>query len=142
MPDLVSDLLLQLKEQSSSDCPFVFLTPERWDLVQEKWEQMRKEGRSREWTNNKLHNNQLREFKRYCKNAGIKTHERITQHCLRKSWACNLANNNGIPIKTLARMGGWSSITTCEKYYLKCADANEKKAVEVLNKLVNFETMN
>jgi len=140
MPDLVSDLLLQLQGQSTPDCPFVFLTPQRWDLVQRKWEHMRKEGRSREWTNGKLHNNQLREFKRYCKNAGINTHERITQHCLRKSWACNLANN-GIPINTLAKMGGWSSITTCEEYYLKCTDANEQKAVDALNRLVKLETV-
>ncbi len=138
MPDWASNLLAQLQEQSTPGCPFVFLTPERWELVQKKWQHLRNSGRGREWSNHKLHNNQLREFKRYCKNAGIHTHERITQHCLRKSWACNLANS-GVPINTLAKMGGWSSIKTCEVYYLKCSDANEQKAVEALNRMVQLE---
>ena len=76
-----------------------------------------------------------REFKRHCKNAGIKTNDRLMLHCLRKSWACNLADN-GVPPQTLLKMGGWSEIGTVQKFYLKHSDANEKMAVDVLDRLM------
>lgn len=53
---------------------------------------------------------------------------------MRKSWATNLANA-GVPIQTLMKLGGWSSIECCQKYYLKSTDANEQQAVQVLNGL-------
>ncbi len=56
-------------------------------------------------------------------------------HCLRKSWACNLAES-GIPPKTLLKMGGWSDIETVMKYYLKNSDENERRAVDVLDRLM------
>ena len=96
---------------------------------------MRKAGKSRQWQNYMLQNNALREFKRHCTNAGIRTHERLMLHCLRKSWACNLAEN-GVPPQTLLKMGGWSSIETVQKFYLKNTDENEKKAVDVLDRLM------
>ena len=33
-------------------------------------------------------------------------------------------------------MGGWSDIETVQNFYLKNSDANEKKAVEVLDRLM------
>ena len=78
--------------------------------------------------------NTLRDFKRCCKRAGIKTNDRLCQHCMRKSWATNLANG-GTPIQTFMKMGGWSSIECCQEYYLKSTDANKQKVVQVLNGL-------
>ena len=34
------------------------------------------------------------------------------------------------------KMGGWSSIETVQQFYLKTSDANEKKAVDMLDKLM------
>ena len=36
-------------------------------------------------------------------------------------------------------MGGWSEIETVQKFYLKHSDANEKMAVEVLDRLMGAE---
>ena len=68
------------------------------------------------------------------RDAGIKANDKLTQHCLRKSWACNLANA-GTPIQTLMKLGGWSKPETCQKYYLKSSDENEKKVVRILDEL-------
>ena len=67
--------------------------------------------------------------------AYILSNDKISQHCLRKSWACNLANN-GVPPHTLMKMGGWSSIDTVQQFYLKTSDENEKRAVEMLDRLM------
>ncbi len=70
-----------------------------------------------------------------CIRAGIKTHEKLMLHCLRKSWACNLAEN-GIGNKTLLELGGWSDVRVLDEFYSKASDANKKKAVEVLDRLM------
>jgi integrase len=134
-PDFVVNLLLQLYNEVDEGSPFLFLTRERWEKVKKRWDNMRKEKRSREWDNRNLCNNLLREFKRQCKNAGVKTNDRLTLHCLRKSWACSLAEN-GVPPQTLLKMGGWSDIETVQKFYLKSSDENERRAVEVLDRLM------
>ena len=140
MPGWVSNILLQLYQEIDPGSPFLFLTRERWEKVKKEWGKMRKAGRSRDWQNFMLQNNTLREFKRHCKNAGIKTNDRLMLHCLRKSWACNLADN-GVPPQTLLKMGGWSEIETVQKFYLKHSDANEKMAVEVLDRLMGVEAL-
>ena len=94
-----------------------------------------KEGKSKSWQNTHLGNNMLREFKTSCARAGIKTHEKLMLHCLRKSWACNLAEN-GIGNKTLLELGGWSDIRVLDEFYSKASDANKKKAVDVLDRLM------
>ena len=78
--------------------------------------------------------NTLRDFKRVCKKAGIKTEEKLNLHCLRKGWACNLAEN-GIAPKTLCELGGWSKPETLHEYYTKVSDANRDKARQVLDDL-------
>jgi integrase len=80
-------------------------------------------------------NNVLQRFKRRCKKAGIETDLRLDLHGLRKSWAMNLANSGKVPPKTLLELGGWSSIRTCEEFYLKNTDANRQRACDVLNEL-------
>jgi integrase len=134
MPDWVVSLLLELHQQASELTPYVFLNSRKWNTIYTQWKQMQKEGRAYEWDKKILLNNTLRDFKRCCRRAGIKTNEKLCQHCLRKSWANNLANG-GVPIKTLMKMGGWSSIECCQEYYLKSTDENENKAVSVLNNI-------
>jgi integrase len=135
MPNWVKDLLQQLYKEHDPEVPFLFMTTDRWKIVKSKWDKMRKEGNSKKWQNHHLGNNMIREFKKSCARAGIKTHEKLMLHCLRKSWACNLAEN-GIGNKTLLELGGWSDIRVLDEFYSKASDANKKKAVEVLDRLM------
>jgi hypothetical protein len=50
--------------------------------------------------------------------------------------ASNLANSGRVPAHTLMKMGGWSDMDTVLKFYLKSSDANERQAVEILDKLM------
>ena len=61
-------------------------------------------------------------------------YKKANLHCLRKSYATNLANA-GTPVHTLMKLMGHSSIVTTQKYYLRSSDENEKKAVEELEKM-------
>ena len=135
MPQWVKTLLQELYQEHDPDCPFLFLTTERWQIVQKKWAKLRQEGRSKEWQNSMLVNNGLRKFKMYCTKAGIHTSDRLSLHCLRKSWACNLAEN-GIAPKTLCELGGWSNPSTLHEYYTRVSDANRDKARQVLDDLM------
>ena len=60
---------------------------------------------------------------------------RLSVHCLRKSYGTNLADL-GTPVHTLKELMGHSNIQTTMEYYLFSSDANKKKAVEGLEKLV------
>ena len=136
MPNYVVNLLLQLQEQAEPNCPFVFLDKTRWERVQQKWFRFQEQGIDRKWTNKELHGNLLRQFQRTCKRAGIVSTDKLTVHCMRKSWACNLVDAS-VPIHTLMKLGGWSSIETCQQFYLQSTDENEKKAIRELEKLVS-----
>lgn len=135
MPDWLSTMLVKLQNTATPQNPFVFLTDQRWRAVQQKWANYQAEKKTDKWQNKDMCNNLLRNFKGYCRNAGIITDEKLTLHCLRKSYAQNLANNN-IPIATLKNLMGHSSIRCTEEYYLKASTPNELAAVEVLNGLV------
>ena len=82
-----------------------------------------------------LLNNVLRDFKKHCFLAGIKTNDKLTVHCLRKSYATNLANI-GTPAQTLKKLMGHSSIQTTMEFYLRSSDANEKKVCEELERMM------
>jgi len=137
MPDWLTAMLVKQQNTSKPQNPFVFLTDRRWKEVQKKWAQYRAEKKTDKWQNKDMCNNLLRNFKVYCRNAGIITDEKLTLHCLRKSYAQNLANNN-IPIATLKDLMGHSSIRCTEDYYLKASTPNELAAVEVLNNLLTI----
>ena len=141
MPHWLSKMLTQLQEQSEPGNPFVFLTPERWSRVKEKWAKMRREDRAKEWQNRDLCNNLLRDFKRMCRKCGIITDaddEKVTCHCLRKSFAQSLALNS-VPIVTLKSLMGHSSIWVTEQYYLKSSTPNEIQACQVMQRIMEQE---
>ena len=135
MPKWVKSLLQDLYKEHDPSCPFLFLTPERWQVVQNKWTKLRQKGRSRDWENNMLMNNNHRNFQKFCSMAGILSSDRLCLHCLRKSWATNLAEN-GIAPKTLCELGGWSNPSTLHEYYTRVSDANRDKARQVLDDLM------
>jgi len=131
----VIDMLKKLQAGAPDGNPYVFVTSERLRGVQARWEALQKARRSNDWENRYVLNNVLKTFKRRCEKAGIKTDMRLDLHGLRKSWAMNLANSGRVPPKTLLELGGWSSIRTCEEFYLKNTDANRQRACDVLNEL-------
>jgi len=135
MPNWVVVILKQLKKEAEVTCPFVFLTQERWARVIKRWQRMQKAGEEDLWYNGLLMNNTVRDFKLNFKRAGIETNNKVMIHCLRKSYACNLANSS-VPIQTLQKLGGWSDIKTCQEFYLQSTDANELKAVEALDRMM------
>jgi integrase len=138
IPNWVSKILIEVQGSSEERCPFVFLTQKRYELVKKRWHRYMSEGITSKWKNKDVANNILRDFKVKVRHAGIKETGKITIHCLRKSWASNLANA-GVPPHTLMKMGGWSNIETVLKYYIKTSDENEKKAVRILDELMGRE---
>ena len=132
MPKWVAHMLAELQMESTEHCPFVFLTRDRYLTVMERWESFWQQGKSDQWKNRFLVNNILREFHQNCRNAGINTNEKLTIHCLRKGYACNLANSGKVPIHTLLELMGHSDVSTCKDYYLKNISANKERAVEIL----------
>lgn len=133
------DILIELQAESEEGCPFVFLTKRRYKIVKKKWHRLVEEGKSRDWENRYLLNHVLRDFKARIIAAGISTNLKINLHCLRKSWATNMANSGKVPIHTLKELGGWSHLKTCEEFYLQSSDANKERACEVLNELAGVE---
>ena len=71
--------------------------------------------------------NVLRNFKKTCVAAGIKTNDQLTIHCLRKAYGTNLANAS-TPAHTLKELMGHASIQTTMEFYLYSGDANEERA--------------
>jgi integrase len=79
--------------------------------------------------------NTHRKFKLYCGKAGIITDDRLSVHCLRKSYSTNLADI-GTPVHTLKDMMGHSDVKTTMNFYIKSTDANKLKAVEALERMM------
>ena len=140
MPKWVAHMLVELQMESKENCPFAFLTRNRYLKVMERWNYFWQQGKSDQWRNIFLVNNVLREFNRHCRTAGINTNEKINVHCLRKSYACNLANSGKVPIHTLLELMGHSDVSTCKDYYLKNISANKERAVEVLEGMMEKDT--
>ena len=140
MPSQVILLLKKLRENEIKGCPFVVLNKDSWKGtkgwggVKAKWNNLWEAGRGQEWKNRFLMNNCLREFQKNCRRAGIITNEKLTIHCLRKSYGTNLANL-GTPVHTLKSLMGHSSIRTTMEYYIHSSDSNEKKAVKGLERM-------
>jgi len=82
-------------------------------------------------------NNVLRNFRVTCRRAGLKVDTILTLHCLRKSYAQNLADN-GTPISTLKSLMGHSDIQTTSEFYLQSTDANEQRACQALDRIMKF----
>jgi len=135
MPQWVQNMLLKLHAEAPEGCPFAFVSLQRWPRLGKKWQKMLKGGNSNKWENRMVANNVLRNFRAACFRAGIRVEEKLTLHCLRKSYAQNLADN-GTPISTLKSLMGHSDIQTTSKFYLQSTDANEERACEALDRIM------
>ncbi|MBI9016306.1 MAG: site-specific integrase [Phycisphaerae bacterium] len=134
-PNWVMGPLKNLKEISSPNSPFVFLNPTRLGYVKAKWQELKEQGREDKWLNSMMILNTHRKFHLYCQKAGIITNDRLSVHCLRKSYGTNLADA-GTPVHTLKDMMGHSDIKTTMSFYIKSTDANKQKAVEALERMM------
>lgn len=138
MPNWLQDILIELQAESSEGCPYVFLTKERWETVRINWQKLCQAGKAKEWENRNTANNHLRSFRVHCRKAGILTDEKLTLHCLRKSFAQNLADAS-TPAPTLLKLMGHSSLDTTEEFYMRSSDANEMKACQVIDNLMEMK---
>ena len=138
MPSWLQAILIAWQTHAPEGCPFAFLTPQCWQRVQLKWGQVYQAGQTDGWQNSDVANNLLRNFRLHCRKAGIvpAENEDLTLHCLRKSYAQNLADA-GTPAPTLKKLMGHSSIRTTEEFYMRSSDANEQRACQALDRLMS-----
>lgn len=134
-PKWVMDSLEELKKQSDSNNPYVFLTVDRSKKIKKKWAEWQQEDKTDDWANSVMVNNTNRDFVVNCRRAGIVSSDRLSVHCLRKAYGTNLANLS-TPVHTLRELMGHSSITTTMKFYIKNNDENSMKAVRGLEGLM------
>ena len=135
-PKWVMGCLHELKELSKSSNPYVFIANDRLKHVKQKWAEWKAADKTDQWQNSTMVNNTNRDFVVNCNRAGIVTSDRLSVHCLRKSYGTNLANL-GTPVHTLKALMGHSNIQTTMKYYIKNSDENCLKAVRGLEGLMN-----
>lgn len=88
----------------------------------------------RQWQNRDMLNNLLRDTRGYLRRAGVELSAPFTLHTFRKSFAQNHAAA-GTPPRTLARLLGHSDVSVTLQYYNCVTDANERAAVETINRL-------
>ena len=134
-PKWVMESLEKLKEQSNRNNHYVFLTGDRLKKIKKKWADWKKEDKTDDWQNSTMVNNTNRDFVVICKRAGIVSSDRLSVHCLRKSYGTNLADL-GTPVHTLKSLMGHSNIQTTMKFYIKNNDENSRKAVRGLEGLM------
>ncbi len=136
-PKWVMESLEKLKRQSSSKNPYVFLTGDRLKKIIKKWAEWKDADKTDNWQNSVMVNNTNRDFVVICRRAGIVSSDRLSVHCLRKSYGTNLADL-GTPVHTLKSMMGHSNIQTTMKFYIKNNDENSMKAVRGLEGLMGL----
>ena len=127
-PRWVMGLLEELKKVSHKNNPYVLLSEERLGIIKDKFKEWSSEDKLDKWANDVMVNNTNRDFVVNCRRAGIVSSDRLSVHCLRKSYGTLLADMN-TPVHTLKQLMGHSSIETTLKFYIKNSDENSWKAV-------------
>jgi len=134
-PKWVMESLRRLKKLSNCRNPYVFLTWDRLKKIKKKWAEWKDADKTDNWQNSVMVNNTNRDFVVNCRRAGIVSSDRLSVHCLRKSYGTNLADL-GTPVHTLKSLMGHSNIQTTMKFYIKNNDENSMKAVKGLEELM------
>ena len=111
------------------------LSEERLGIIKDKFKEWSSEDKLDKWANDVMVNNTNRDFVVNCRRAGIVSSDRLSVHCLRKSYGTLLADLN-TPVHTLKQLMGHSSIETTLKFYIKNSDENSWKAVRGLEGVV------
>jgi len=107
MSEESAQLLANLQAQAKEGFPYIFISPERLEIIM--WRQ-----RNGKWNErSEPINNVVREFNKIRCQAGV---AKCTLHDLRRSAITNWAKK--LPIQVVQQLAGHSSITTTRKYYL------------------------
>ena len=96
---------------------------------------MVKQDKADQWKNRYMMSHALRQFKYYCRRAGIETNKKLNIHCLRKGYGTNLVKIR-TPANTLKELMGHSSVLTSMQFYVSSIDENKKKAIAGLGRLM------
>ena len=125
IPEQAVDLLAAWNSVSPENCPYVFMTKERWDyyctqVARNEWKE-----------DQYLVNNILRRFKTICRKACLRLY---SIHDLRRSCITNWARQ--LPIHVVQQLAGHSDIRTTQKYYLSVHEEDIAKAQKVQAKLL------
>jgi len=134
MPQFAIQALKELQEADGDSNPFVFLCNDQWNRALNRWHLFLTENRQEQWDSKELMGSALRDFKSYCKQAGIKTHKKLNLHSLRKGYGSNM--HKLCPPQTLKELMGHSSIVTTMEFYVQDSDENKEKAVEGLDRMM------
>jgi len=106
---------------------------ERYKVVKGKWQRIRQSGKK--WKSKHVVNNVLRNFKAHVKRAGIKPVGKFTIHTLTKCYGQNCADY--LPMNVVKELMGHSNISTTAEFYNQVDRDHEKKAAEVVQKLLD-----
>jgi integrase len=133
LPKHTLDLLAQLQAESAEGIPYILLKKHQYETMLTKWKHYQKI--DKEWRNQDMVNNTVRELKRHLKWAGIKPIGTFSLHTLRKCCGKNWASH--LPANVVKELMGHSSISTTMKYYNQVDDEQRTRAAQVVDKLVN-----
>jgi len=134
-PKWVMDSLEELKKISNNENPYVFITDDRLEYIKNNWAKCKDADETYKWQNHCMVNNTNRNFRMNCKRAGIVTSDKLSVHCLRKSYGTNLADL-GTPVHTLKALMAHANVETTMNFYIKNSDENSLKAVRGLEGLM------
>ena len=134
MPKFVVQAIEELEKVDGKSSPFLFLNPEQWQRVLDRWHSFQEKGIIDQWGSKELAGSALRDFQSYCRLAGIDTYKKLNLHSLRKGYGSNMAKL--CPPHTLKELMGHSSIVTTMEFYVQDVDENKKKAVEGLDRMM------
>jgi integrase len=122
----VMQLLANLHTDSADGCPYVFLSPRRWEHLKK----VRKAGT---WIpTSALVNNLNRNFAVLRKRAGV---VKCTFHDLRRSCITNWARH--LPAHVVQKLAGHSDIKTTQVYYLAVQEDDLERARQVQSAILN-----
>jgi integrase len=126
MPDKTSHHLASLQLESAEECPYIFILPQRLELIKNRLE-------NDNWSGvNSLRNNLNRDFDVVRCRAGV---AKCTLHDLRRSAITNWSQ--ALPIQVVQQFAGHSNISTTRKYYLAVREEDVRKAGNYINKLLS-----
>jgi integrase len=104
--------------------PLILLTPDRFQLVLQRWQQHRSSGKP--WVNEYLFNNLLTSIRRHANWAGLKLKGSLTMHGFRKSCGQNWADH--LPMNVVKELMGHADIGTTAEFYSMVSEEHETQA--------------
>lgn len=133
LPPHTMNLLAEYQTQAPEGVPYVLLDAERYERVQERWQDLRSRGKP--WFNAYMVNNTLRDFRSHYRRAGIKPVGKLTIHTLRKCCGQNWADA-GLPVNVVQKLMGHSKPETTLEFYSQMDEHHEKKAADAIQKML------